>query len=90
MAHYYFYVKCKTEGCIGHLNLLHFEYADVPHIPIDYPEQALHLSVRCQSCGRTHQYIPDDVRTKSSVEAQHPEGWRPILPFPPQRPPETA
>src|SRR5215472_598047 len=89
MAHYYLYVQCKTEGCPSKLFLLHFEFADVPHIPIDYPEAALYLSLPCPSCGQTYRYTPEDVKTTSSAEAHHPEGWRPILPFPPEKPPDT-
>jgi|GEM_PF-2760373 len=86
MAHYYLYVECKTEGCHGILYLLHFEYADVPSVPIDYSDEALYLSLKCPACGQTHDYIPTDPRTKSSAEPHHPEGWHPVLPFPPEKP----
>jgi hypothetical protein len=86
LAHYYLYAQCKTEGCKAKLFVLHFEFADVPHVPIDYPEQALHLSLRCSECGQLHQYVPTDLRTESSVEPHHPEGWHPVLPFPPEKP----
>jgi hypothetical protein len=83
MAHYYLYVKCKT--CYSNLFLLHFEFADVLHIPIDYPDKALYFRLICANCNTMHDYVPEDVQTKSSAEPIHPEEWRPPLPFPPEK-----
>src|SRR5882724_3415673 len=83
MAHYYLYAPCKTSGCPGHLLLMHLEAPDVPHIPMDYPDEYLFLSLRCPGCQQVHSYIPTDLRTKSSVDPLHDPTWRPILPYPP-------
>ncbi len=82
MSHYYLYVECKTNGCPGHINVMHFEAPDMPYFTIDYPHEDLALGLYCPLCRNTHSYEPMDQRTKSSAEALHPLGWKPILPFP--------
>jgi hypothetical protein len=81
MSHYYLYAECKTDGCPGHHVISHFEGPDLPHFFQDYPDEALHLELWCEGCGQTHRYAPEDMKTKSSVEPMHPEGWQPIVPF---------
>lgn len=83
MAHYYLYVRCKTDRCPAHLLLMHFEAP--PHLPADYPDPAIHLSLQCPACTRTHSYAPEELQTKFSAEPLHPPGWRPILPLPEQK-----
>lgn len=90
MAHFYLYVLCKTHRCPAHLLLRHFESAEPPSLPPDYPDPALHLSLQCPACGQTHSYAPEDLRRKSSATPLHPSGWRPILPPPPRKPPDKG
>jgi len=89
IAHYYLYAPCKTPGCASDLLLMHLEAPDTPHLPIDYPDESLYLTLRCPGCGHAHSFTPQDVRTKSSVMPLHDLSLPLPLPFPPRKPPKS-
>jgi hypothetical protein len=85
--HNYLAVQCKTIGCPAVIYLLHFEAPDTPDFQFVYPGFA--LKCECSLCKQIHRYEMRDAELRRLPTPMHKQGWKPPLPYPPPKDPES-
>lgn len=83
--HFYLYGLCTRPGCGLKLFVLHTEGPDTL-TDLEYPDRYFPVQVTCPDCRRVNSFGVKDLRSECVPFAHHPDGWKPILPFPPEKP----
>jgi hypothetical protein len=73
MAHIFWAVDCKTEGCDTQIFLKHIGFHDPRHMPFLTEMDPDPIAIPCPDCGGSYEYHRDEVESRIADEV--PEGF---------------